>query len=69
MQRSVIELLAVARLMNQCVGDAISGLLLLDTILRWGVTLDQWMDFYQDTPSRQTKLKVADRTVITTTGK
>jgi phosphoacetylglucosamine mutase len=32
-----------------------------------GFSWQQWQDVYTDLPSRQTKLKVADRSVITTT--
>jgi len=52
--------------MNQAVGDAISGLLLVEAILRCGTTLEQWEALYADLPSRQTKLKVADRARIAT---
>lgn len=64
---SVMQLLAVSRLMNQAVGDAISGLLLCDAVLRSGTSLAEWQALYTDLPSRQLKLVVADRTVITTT--
>jgi phosphoacetylglucosamine mutase len=64
---SVMQLLAVSRLMNQSVGDAISGLLLCDAVLRSGTSLADWQALYTDLPSRQLKLVVADRTVITTT--
>jgi phosphoacetylglucosamine mutase len=67
MQVSVVQLLAVSRLMNQAVGDAISGLLLCDAVLRSGTSLADWTALYTDLPSRQLKLVVADRTVITTT--
>jgi hypothetical protein len=36
MQVPIVELLAVSRLMNQCVGDAIGGLLFVDAVLRSG---------------------------------
>ena len=32
---------------------------------RWG--LQQWAELYQDLPSRQSKVQVADRSVISTT--
>lgn len=64
---SVMQLLAVSRLMNQAVGDAISGLLLCDAVLRSGTSLADWQALYTDLPSRQLKLVVTDRTVITTT--
>lgn len=47
MQVSVMQLLAIRRLMNQAVGDAISGLLLCVAVLRSGVTLQQWQDLYK----------------------
>eukprot|EP00198_Chlamydomonas_reinhardtii_P005014 XP_001694350.1 phosphoacetylglucosamine mutase [Chlamydomonas reinhardtii] len=61
------ELLLLSRLINQTVGDAISGLLLVELILRRkGWSLAQWQALYMDLPSRQLKLKVADRGSITT---
>lgn len=52
----------------QAVGDALSGVLMVEAGLRrqqWG--LGQWAELYQDLPSRQTKVLVADRSVISTT--
>ncbi|KAG2426457.1 hypothetical protein HXX76_011688 [Chlamydomonas incerta] len=61
------QLLLLSRLINQTVGDAISGLLLVELILRRkGWSLAQWQSLYTDLPSRQLKLKVADRNSITT---
>ena len=51
----------------QAVGDALSGVLMVEAGLRrrqWG--LGQWAELYQDLPSRQTKVLVADRSVIST---
>lgn len=48
-------------------GDALSGVLTVEAGLRrrhWG--LGQWAGLYQDLPSRQTKVLVADRSVIST---
>lgn len=48
----------------QAVGDALSDMLAVDAVLRrlrWGV--GAWDALYEDLPSRQTKLPVADRTV------
>lgn len=64
---AALQILAVSRLMNQAVGDALGGLLLVEVILRSGTTLEQWEGLYADLPSKQTKLTVADRTAITTT--
>ncbi|GLI68144.1 hypothetical protein VaNZ11_012480, partial [Volvox africanus] len=61
------ELLLLSQLINQTVGDAISGILLIEFILRrkrW--TLQNWQTLYTDLPSRQLKLQVADRSSITT---
>lgn len=51
-QVSVMQLLAVSRLMNQAVGDALSGLLLCEAVLRSGTSLEAWQGLYQDLPSR-----------------
>lgn len=62
------ELLALDGVINAAVGDAISGILLVEAALRrkgWG--LEQWAELYSDLPSRQLKVKVADRSVIATT--
>lgn len=55
-------------LVNQAVGDALSDLLLVDAILQLqGWSIGHWAQaLYQDLPSRQVKVKVADRTVIVT---
>lgn len=60
--------IALSQAVNQSVGDAISGILLVEAALRrkgWG--LEDWAALYTDLPSRQLKVKVADRKVITTT--
>ncbi len=62
------ELLAVNGVINAAVGDAVSGILLVEAALRrknWG--LEQWSKLYTDLPSRQVKVRVADRSVISTT--
>ena len=53
---------------NPAVGDALSGILVVEAVLRskgWG--LSEWDVMYEDLPSRQVKVSVADRSVITTT--
>ncbi|GAX77665.1 hypothetical protein CEUSTIGMA_g5108.t1 [Chlamydomonas eustigma] len=60
------DLLLLSKVINQTVGDAFSGILLVEAVLRrkaW--SLSQWDGLYQDMPSRQIKLKVADRALIT----
>jgi len=62
------RLLASRQLINQAIGDAISDMLLVEAILiRRGWTLEAWDALYADLPSRQTKLAVADRTVVKVT--
>ena len=54
-------------LVNQSVGDAMSDMLLVDAILFLrGWDLSTWAQLYSDMPSKQAKVKVADRTVILT---
>ncbi|XP_026385423.1 phosphoacetylglucosamine mutase-like [Papaver somniferum] len=66
-QLSVKRLLAVSELINQAVGDALSGVLLVEVILRhMGWSIQRWNELYQDLPSRQLKVKVMDRTAVTT---
>lgn len=61
------ELLALTRLINQTVGDAIADLLLVEIILllrKWGSR--EWDKLYAELPSRQLKVKVRDRSVVET---
>ena len=54
------ELLAVVDMVNQAVGDALSGILLVEAALQsrgWGLT--QWAALYADLPSRQLKARQA----------
>jgi phosphoacetylglucosamine mutase len=61
------QLLAVSRMVNQAVGDAISGILLVEAcLLRRGWGLGEWGALYCDLPSRQLKLRVTDRNVVRT---
>ncbi|PSS11611.1 Phosphoacetylglucosamine mutase [Actinidia chinensis var. chinensis] len=66
-QKAALRLLAVSKLINQAVGDALSGLLLVEAILQhMGWSIHRWNDLYHDLPSRQLKVKVVDRTAIVT---
>lgn len=54
-----MRLLAVSELINQAVGDALSGVLLVEAILkhmRWSI--QRWNELYEDLPSRQLKASV-----------
>ena len=64
----VVEcVLALVELVNQCVGDAISDLLLVEVALfTLGWSLAQWTAIYTDLPSSMLKVRVKDRSVITT---
>ncbi|KAJ0051361.1 hypothetical protein Pint_01158 [Pistacia integerrima] len=66
-QKAALRLLAVSKLINQAVGDALSGLLLVEAILRhMGWSIHKWNALYRDLPSRQLKVKVMDRTACVT---
>ncbi|XP_013729922.2 phosphoacetylglucosamine mutase-like [Brassica napus] len=65
---AVSRLVAVSKLINQAVGDAISGLLLVEVVLRhMGWSVQKWNELYKDLPSRQVKVEVPDRTAAVTT--
>lgn len=58
--KAALRLLAVSRLINQAVGDALSGLFLVEAILkhmRWSI--HKWNELYQDLPSRQLKVSLS----------
>ncbi|KYN18387.1 PREDICTED: phosphoacetylglucosamine mutase isoform X2 [Trachymyrmex cornetzi] len=58
----------VTDLINETVGDALSDMLLVETILHtkgWDVI--EWERSYNDLPNRQLKVRVKDRNIITTT--
>lgn len=56
-QKAALRLLAVSRLINQAVGDALSGLLLVESILQYkGWSVHKWAGLYEDLPSRQLKV-------------
>jgi phosphoacetylglucosamine mutase len=59
------KLLGFYKLINQAVGDAISDCLGVEAVLAClGLTIEQWDDLYEDLPSRQGKIAIADRTLI-----
>ena len=47
---------------NQCVGDALSDMLIVESILfAKGWSAQSWYEAYQDLPNRQLKVHVKDR--------
>lgn len=65
---SSATLLNVIDLINETVGDAISDMLLIETILHSkGWDVQDWLKTYVDLPNLQLKVKVQDRNCITTT--
>lgn len=53
---AALRLLAASQLINQAVGDALSGMLLVEAVLqhkRW--SFQNWCDIYTDLPSKQLK--------------
>ncbi|XP_076247835.1 phosphoglucomutase 3-like protein nst isoform X2 [Calliopsis andreniformis] len=62
------KLVNIIDLINQTVGDALSDMLLVETILHakgWGIV--DWERKYEDLPNKQLKIKVSNKNVITTT--
>lgn len=62
------KLVNIINIINQTVGDALSDMLLIETILHakeWGII--EWEQSYMDLPNKQVKVKVKDRNIITTT--
>lgn len=56
-KQAALRLLATSQLINQAVGDAISGMLLVEAVLqhkRW--SFQNWCDLYTDLPSKQLKV-------------
>lgn len=65
---AIERLWAMRDLINESVGDALSDMLLVETILICkGWTLSQWDEAYTDLPSRLLKVVVNDRTIFKTT--
>lgn len=61
-------LLNLIDLINETVGDAISDMLVIETILHSkGWNVQEWLKTYIDLPNLQLKVKVQDRNLITTT--
>ncbi|GMY37813.1 phosphoacetylglucosamine mutase [Fagus crenata] len=60
-QKAALRLLAVSKLINQAVGDALSGLLLVEAILRWDGQYTDVLSFIKIYP-----VKVVDRTAVVT---
>ncbi|KFB48715.1 AGAP007215-PA-like protein [Anopheles sinensis] len=62
------RLLQIVDLTNETVGDAISDLLLVETVLHAkGWSLNDWLASYTDLPNLLEKVYLADRNVITVT--
>lgn len=65
---SLNKLLLTIDLINETVGDAISDMLLVETILHAkGWSLSDWLETYDDLPNLQQKVKVQDRNIFETT--
>lgn len=62
------QFLSMVDLVNQTVGDAMSDMLVVESILyEKGWSLEDWSATYTDLPNRQRKVTIKDRTVIQTT--
>ncbi|KAK9869805.1 hypothetical protein WA026_003537 [Henosepilachna vigintioctopunctata] len=65
---AIKKVLTIIDLINETVGDAISDMLLVETILHSkGWSIQDWEKKYTDLPNRLMKVSVKDRTQITTT--
>jgi phosphoacetylglucosamine mutase len=57
--QAAMRLLAASHLINHAVGDALSGLLLVEAILQYkGWSFQNWCEIYSDLPSRQLKVRI-----------
>ncbi|KAF5292435.1 hypothetical protein FQA39_LY13982 [Lamprigera yunnana] len=66
-QEAAKKLLTVIDVVNETVGDAISDMLLVETILHdKGWNIEDWEQTYTDLPNKLLKVTVQDRNVITT---
>ncbi|KAL1513777.1 hypothetical protein ABEB36_003142 [Hypothenemus hampei] len=65
---ATLRLINIIDIINETVGDAISDMLLVETILHdKGWDIRQWEAAYTDLPNKLLKVTVQDRTVVTTT--
>ena len=61
------RLLAFVQMINQAVGDAMSGILMVEAMLRLeGMSMADWDALYADLPSRQVKVVVANKDDVRT---
>ena len=61
------QIRAFINIINETVGDAIADLLAVEVILSvLHLTLEEWLNLYDDLPQRQLKVAVRDRTMIQT---
>lgn len=62
------KLLLTIDVINETVGDAISDMLLVETVLHTnGWNVSDWLATYTDLPNLQKKIRVADRSQVTVT--
>ncbi|KAG5669024.1 hypothetical protein PVAND_016926 [Polypedilum vanderplanki] len=67
-KESLRKLLLTIDIINETVGDAISDMLLVETILHAkGFSLKDWLATYEDLPNTIKKVKVQDRNIFETT--
>lgn len=67
-RNAALLLLSTIDLTNETVGDAISDMLLVETVLHYrGWNLQDWFAAYSDLPNVLMKVKVEDRNVFSTT--
>lgn len=65
---AISQLISISQLINPCVGDAVSDMLMAEVAMTsLGYSIEDWDGMYCDLPSRMLKVKVKDRTVVKTT--
>ncbi|KAG4938729.1 hypothetical protein JHK86_044870 [Glycine max] len=65
-EKAALRLLALSKLINQAVGDALSGFLLVEVILQhMGWSINKWNELYHDLPSKQLKLDTLSSSAFT----
>lgn len=65
---AIDRLCGFAKLINSAVGDAITNILVIETMLKlFQISPYRWNDLYTDLPYRQLKINIRDRSIVKTT--
>jgi phosphoacetylglucosamine mutase len=62
------QLRAFIDIINETVGDSLADLLATEAILSvMNLSVEEWLNLYNDLPQRQSKVAIKDRTLVQTT--